>query len=355
VIEHWLFRSRSISAAACVSVAALTMLACSEATAPSPGGPSIRILPVASGVYEGDTIRLTVQVVDETGAEVTPVAVTWAVDDTNLAEVLDGGTLALLRPGTVRVTASSGTAVASYDLVIGRLVVQRVELTPEDVNMGRSDRLPVTARAVGQGNREITGRTFAFTSDDPQVAIFSGPGSIGSINSGQLVALGAGSTMIHASVDGVTGDARVAVVDLDTTFALTQLNGSLLPVLVAADSVEFDGVKEFDEVYADAGGLVLSGLLQRRYQLQVRYSQYHVIHTGDTVERELRLRVIGEHDYGIVTAGENGELSMLSELVGPRLEHTATLRPDGYLVHFREPGDTFFLDLSFARITSLEP
>ena len=46
-------------------------------------------------------------------------------------------------------------------------------------------------------------------------------------------------------------------------------------------------------------------------------------------------------DHGLVTVGANGSLSMLSEFIGPHLEHTATIQPDGYLVHFREPGDDF--------------
>ena len=103
--------------------------------------------------------------------------------------------------------------------------------------------------------------------------------------------MGPGSTTIRASVDGVTGTAHVGVVVADTTFALTQFNGSPLPVLIAADSVMINGVPEFDEVYADAGTLVLSGLAQERYQLDVQYSQYHVIRTGDTVQRELRFRI----------------------------------------------------------------
>jgi len=74
-----------------------------------------------------------------------------------------------------------------------------------------------------------------------------------------------------------------------------------------------------------------------------------VIRTGDTVQRELRFRFPGEIDHGIVTVGANGGLSMLSEFIGPHLEHSATLQSDGYLVHFHEPGDDFFIDFTFRR------
>jgi hypothetical protein len=148
----------------------------------------------------------------------------------------------------------------------------------------------------------------------------------------------------------VTGTVHVGVVVADTNFVLTHFNGIALPALVAADTVMFNGVKEFDEVYADTGTFILSGLAQERYNLGVHFSQYHVIRTGDTVQRELRLQFLGEFDRGVVTVGANGSLSMLSEFIGPHLEHSATLQSDGYLVHFREPGDDFFLDLKYERV-----
>jgi len=222
-------------------------------------------------------------------------------------------------------------------------------LTPQDITMGRTDRLTITARAVGQGDRPITGRTVTFTADDEQVAVVYGP--IPSTSSGLLIAVGSGSTTIRANVDGVTGTAGVGVVDADTTFTLTQYNDSPLPMLVELDSTIVDGEKLFFEVYADSGTLVLSGRLQERYELDVEYSVYRLIGSGDMVERELVLQSRGQHDAGVVTVGANGSLSMLSELIGPHLEHSAMLLSDGYRVHFRIPGENSFLDLTYERLT----
>jgi len=138
---------------------------------------------------------------------------------------------------------------------------------------------------------------------------------------------------------------------MDTTFALTEYDGSTLPLLVTADSVLVDGVKELEELDLDAGTLVLSGLLQRRYQLDVRESVYRVVRTGDMVQRELRFQVVLEHDAGLVTVGANGNLTMVSELIGPHLEHTATVHSDGYLVHYHVAGTSTFLDLMYRRVT----
>jgi hypothetical protein len=322
------------------------MMACTDAAEPRPSAPAVRIVPVADSVFEGDVVRLRAVVLDDSGAEVTGAPVTWTVGDTTLARSAGDGSFALLRPGTARITARSGAVIGTYDLVIGRLAVKRVDLSPETMSLGRGDRLQISTRVLGQGDRVITGRTVTFTSDDTHVAVIGSPDNVIG-GPGFLIAVGPGTTTIRASVDGVTGTAHASVVIADTTFALLQYNGSPIPVLIAADSILINGVPEFDEVYAETGTLVLSGLMQSRYQLDVRFSQYRVIRTGSTVQRELRFQQ-REFDRGLVTVGANGSLAMTSEFISP-LAHTAALQPDGFLVHYRIPGTDSFLDLRYRR------
>jgi len=330
------------------SVALAAIVACNDAAGPHRSGPSVRIVPVADSVFEGDVVRLTAVVLDDAGVEVPGAPVTWTASDPTLARDAGGdGSFALLAPGMVRITARSGTASATYDLTIGRLAVKRVDLTPGTLDLGRGDRPQLTARVLGQGDRVITGRSVTYTSDDTLVAVVGSPDNVIGAP-GFLIAVGPGSTTIRASADGVTGTTRVNVVIADTTFSLTEYNFAPVPVLIAADSVLFNGVPEFDEVYAEAGTLVRSGLLQPRYTLEVRYSQYRVTRTGTTVQRELRFQQ-REFDRGVVTTKADGNLSMLSELIGPHLEHTAFRESDGFRVHFQIPGDDLFLDLTYRR------
>ena len=334
--------------AALALFAVVGMIACSDAAAPRPPAPVVRIVPLADSAFEGDIVRLTAVVMDGSGAEGAGAPVTWTVSDTTLAKSAGDGSFALLKPGTAHITARIGAATGTYDLVIGRLAVKRVDLTPGTMSLGRGDRLQVSARVLGQGDRLITGRTITFTSDDTLVAVIGSPGNVIG-GPGFLIAVGPGATTIRANVDGVTGTAHASVAIADTTFALSQYNGSSLPVLIAADTVLFNGVPEFDEVYAESGTLVLSGLMQLRYQLDVRYSQYYVIRTGDTVSRELRFQQ-REFDRGVATVGVNGNLAMTSEFIFP-LDHTAAPQPDGFQVHYRIPGSDSFLDLRYRRQT----
>ena len=72
------------------------------------------------------------------------------------------------------------------------------------------------------------------------------------------------------------------------------------------------------------------------------------------MQRELVAQLRYQFDRGVVTVGTDGSLSMLSEIIGPHLEHTATLQSDGYLVHYRIAGTSSFLDLGYARVTPSE-
>ncbi len=326
-------------------VVTLAALACSDAVDPVGGAPTLNIVPVSDSVFEGDTIRLTARLLDASGTEVPGVPVTWTVSDSTLATISGDGAAAFRRAGVVRITARGGGATATYDLTIARLVVQRVEVSPSILHLGRGDRLTLAVRVFGQRDRAISGRVVTFTSDDTLVAAVGGVGYL----PGYVRAMGAGTTTLRASVEGVTGTATVDVAAADTVYALTQYNGSPLPVLIAADTVTINGVKEFDEVYAEAGAFVVSGVLQKRYQIDVRYTQYHVIRTGDTVTREPRFAQ-REFDRGVFTVFDNGSLVMTSEYIYP-LVHTAAPVDDGFLVHYRIPGDDSFLDLRYRRVT----
>ena len=91
---------------------AIGMLACSDAAAPRPTRAAVTIVPVADSVFQGDVVRLTAVVLDDSGAEVAGAPVSWTTSDTTLAEDLGEGRFALLRPGTVRITAHSAAVTA---------------------------------------------------------------------------------------------------------------------------------------------------------------------------------------------------------------------------------------------------
>lgn len=325
---------------------AVAITACSDSAAPRDTKPTLRIVPVADSVFEGDFIRLNAIVLDASGDQVPGATVAWTDSDPALAQSFGDGSFALLKPGTVRIEARSGSATATYDLVIGGLVVKRVDLTPATLDIGRGDQVQVSVRTFGQGDRPIAGHAITFAADDPRVASIGAPiNPVG--GPGFLTAVGAGSTTIRATVDGVTGTARANVVIADTTLTLTEFQGAKVPVLISSDSVLIDGVPELAEVVAESGTLVLSGIKALRYQVDVRIIQYRVTRIDGIIQRVPRFE---QHrfDRGLATVAANGDLAMTSELVFP-LAHTATAEPDGFRVRFNIAGDDSFFDLRFKR------
>jgi hypothetical protein len=325
---------------AIAAFALLSVAACSDSVAPT-NALTVRIDPLTDSVFEGDVVQLHARVLDRAGQEVDGAAVTWTVSDTNLAQIGTDGTLTLLRPGAVRVSAQSGGATVPYDLVIGRLVVRQVETTPATFGLGRGDVVQMGVRLLGQGGREILGRSLVYTADDPSVATVS--------TLGMIRAIGPGATVIRASIDGVTAVVPVSVVVADTTLTLTRFNESPVPALLVSDSIITNGVVDYFETYIDSGRFVLSGLAQLHYLVEVNYSVYRVVTSGTDVHREFLNRG-SVTDHGLAVVKADGGLAMESEHVSP-LNHTAAPLPDGYQLHFNLPGDDLASawDLTFRR------
>ena len=238
--------------------------------------------------------------------------------------------------GVAACSESSGPSGPRTDPLVAREVL----LEPSSLHLGRGDVVGFTITVKGADGRQIDGRDVRITSDDESVAV---PGS-----QGYVIARGAGATNVRVTVDNVTRALPVNVVNADTAFELTEFNGSALPVFLIADSVEWDGVKEYHELYVERGTLVLSGLHQLRYKVDIKITEYNVITENGRVRREVR-RVGGEFDRGIIDVAANRGLAMTSEYISP-LAHTADVLSDGYLVHFRIPGDDTIWNVKYRRV-----
>ena len=321
-------------------IAALLVVAgCNDSgTTPAPSS-TVTIAAVTAAVYVGDVITMRATVRNAAGDELPGAAVTWTVTDPTAAELAPNGIITFLKPGAVRVTAAYGNAKATYDLSVAPLSVLQVTVLPSLLALDRGDVSLVGVRVQGQGGRDVPGRVVTITSDDPAVATIDA--------SGRVRAVGAGATNIRATAGNVSGVARVEVADRDATLNLARLGGGALPLLVASDSVWYDGVRELHEVYVEGGTLVLSGAPQPRYEVDIRYVEYNVVTVDGRRSMQLRLQT-REYDRGVVAYDARGDLTMTSEYISP-LAHTAGAVAGGIQVRFRVPGDDQILDLFYRR------
>lgn len=319
--------------------AVLLTAACSDGgTNPAPAA-SLRIAPPSAQVYESDAVQFQAELRDASGRIVAGAPVTWSVSDTLRAELGTNGVVTALRPGTVRVTARSGSTSASYDLSIATLTVQRVLVLPATLQLARGDVTPIGVKVEGQGARIVSGRVVTLASDNPAVAAVDPAGRIRGVQPGIAT--------IRATADGVTGTGRVEVLAENALLNLSRVAGLTLPRLIDADTVSWNGVKEYHEVYMESGDLTLSGSTQPRYEVSIRYAEYNAVTVNGRRELQLR-RTSREYDRGIVQYDARGDLLMTSEYISP-LSHTASPATGGFQMRFRIPGTDSILDLYFRR------
>ncbi len=319
---------------------ALAALACNDGstTAPAPSR-SISLDVPAADVFERDVATLRAAVRNADGTEVSGAPITWSVSDTLRANVSPDGVATFFVPGTVTVTARSGSLAASRIVDVRRLSVQLVTILPTALQLGHGDIVVLGVRVQGEGGRDVYGRQVSITSDDPATATNDA--------SGRVRGVAPGTTTVRAMADGVVGSARVEVRAANAVLSLARVGGTRLPMLVEGDYVSWNGVREYHEYFIEGGDLILSGGTTPRYAITVKYAQYHV--TGPADARTYTLRATWkEADFGVVEYDPRGDLRMISEYISP-LSHSASGVSGGMQVRFRIPGDNSYLDLLYRR------
>lgn len=331
-----LYRRRYASAL----LLALAAIACGDDGATAPAQPrTITVALPTVDLFEGDTVTLRATVRDASGAEVPGAPVNWTVSDTLRAAVASNGIVTLFAPGAVTVTARTGSIAASRTLDIRRLSVQLVTVLPTTLQLGTGDVVVLGVRVQGEGGRDALGRLATITSDDPAIASIDA--------AGRVHAVAPGITTIRATVEGVTGTAEVEVRAENATLSLARVGGVPLPLPISADTVTWNGTREYHETFIEGGDLKLSGGATPRYAINVRYAEYLV--TGPAGARTYTLRLAWrEDDFGVVEYDARGDLRMLSEYISP-LQHSASGVSGGIQVRFRIPGDDTWLDLYYRR------
>lgn len=314
--------------------------ATSEPT-PQPSQARVVITLSATELYEGDVVTASGVVYDRLGAVVPGATIAWSVSDPRLGEVGADGVITLLRAGALQVTATAGAITQSTTITVRPLLVQSVTINPGTamLRLEHGDIVPLGVHVQGQGGRTVLGRAVTLTADDPSVAVVD--------PSGRVRAVSAGTTTLRATADGITGTLRVEVSATNAVLQLTHAGLTRLPMLVHADSVVWDGVREYHEVYLETGELKLLGGAQPRYEVTVRYAEYDVRMVNGRRQMIVR-KTQGDDDRGIVQFDARGDLLMTSESTAS-LRHTASVESGGVRVVFRTPGDNNVLNLFYRR------
>lgn len=212
-------------------------------------------------------------------------------------------------------------------------------VTPETSALAPGDVVLVDVTVRDDRGDPVTGPVFALSTDDPSVAVVDA--------SGRLRALAPGATRLRASVSGLEGWARVEVAAAPRVLQLERYEGAALPLLVHAETVEWNGVPEYHEVYVAGGSMMLTGAPEPRYEMVVRYEEY-AVHWEGGQRVAVPRTAWNEYDRGVVGYDARGDLALTSEYISP-LHHRAAPSPGGLTVDFRLPGTDLRLDLFYRR------
>ncbi len=197
--------ARYLPAGLCILLASLPSCGKDSPTMSEPGIPvRITLSPsVATLTAVGQTLQLTVAVLDGEGKDIEGAVVAWTSSNPSVVKVDDRGVATALINGWVDITAVSGGATAVASIIVMQAPA-RIEITPASSTLiapGETVQLYYTV--YDRNGVPIPGAGVVWSSGDHSVATVSATGLV--------TAVGRGSTRIASSSGEVGEEASIMV------------------------------------------------------------------------------------------------------------------------------------------------
>jgi hypothetical protein len=178
-----------------------------EPPAPPPQVPTgvaeVFVRPMTQQARPGKSYQLTAIPLDVYGYVRPDAAVSWKSQHPGIATVSASGLLTGVAPGSTTISATSEGVVGTVAItVLGTIVSVQVIATRAAIAVGEEAFWRVDARDVGGTRMELV--EAIWQSEDPGIAL-AGP-------HGRILGVHLGTGQIAATVEGVTGKARVTVI-----------------------------------------------------------------------------------------------------------------------------------------------
>jgi uncharacterized protein YjdB len=185
---------------------------------------AVSVTPSRSSIEVNETVQLAAQARDGRGNALANRPIQWTSNNTAIATVSPNGTVTGIAIGSATITAASEgkNATASVTVVLTRVDVATVTVTPNGSELEVGERLQLTAELKGARGGAIRDRTPSWVSSDPAVATVSPTGLVS--------AIGSGSTTITASSDDKRSSVRVVVVPVPVASLVLTSPPANLPV-----------------------------------------------------------------------------------------------------------------------------
>ena len=183
----------------------------SESLSPVPA--RITITPDASTLTEtGQSTRLSATVVDQNDVIITGLNVIWSSSNSSVARVNTEGVVTAQNFGHARITATSGSVVASVNISVVPTTA-RIVVSPSMVSLANLGQTQQLSAGFRDGNNDIAGGgSVSWTSSDSKLATIS--------PSGVVTALGRGTVQITATSGSLSTSIGVSIMTSDSDKAI---------------------------------------------------------------------------------------------------------------------------------------
>jgi uncharacterized protein YjdB len=166
---------------------------------------TVVVTPATLSVSAGGTAALEAEVVDGVGNVIRDRRVVWASANPSIASVSDNGVVTGVSAGRVDIAATSEgkSGIATVTVVALPARVTSVRIAPDNVSLFVAAGTSLVATPYDSKGAVIGGRTVVWTTNNAAVAAIS--------QTGRVTGLVPGTAVITAVIDGVAGNATVAV------------------------------------------------------------------------------------------------------------------------------------------------
>ena len=188
----------SISRTALSLLGCATLVACSAMTDPSTSTSApqslarwIIVSPATPTIAPGQTLQLTVRMLDKTGREITGQPQKWSTSDSAIVTVASDGTATAHTIGAAQVTIASGKESASAYVTVSNTTPAPnwVSVNPGTAQVSVRSTLRFLAVVTDVGGKPLSNIVVTWTSADPSVARVDSSGSVTGVSTGSVYIL----------------------------------------------------------------------------------------------------------------------------------------------------------------------
>jgi len=164
---------------------------------------TVTVTPATASVQAGSTVQLTATPRDTNGNTLSGRTITWSSSNTTMATVSAGGVVTARTAGSATITATSEGRSGTSAITVTPAPVASVTVSPATTSVAPGGTVQLSATPRDANGNALTGRVVSWASGAPGIATVSA--------SGLVTGVAAGSAVISATSEGVTGTATVSV------------------------------------------------------------------------------------------------------------------------------------------------